>query len=84
MFVERKVHYSALFINLVSWHAGAVSFPPSDVILAQLAPPPLNYIVFVPGIFFRLVCIIAHKVTSDCHYKVQLFSSLMPYLCTSN
>ncbi len=37
MFVERKVHYSALFINLVGWHAGAVSFPQSDVILAQLA-----------------------------------------------
>jgi len=37
MFVERKVHYSALFINLVGWDAGAVSFPQSDVILAQLA-----------------------------------------------
>ncbi len=37
MFVKRKVRYSALFTNLVGWHAGAVSFPPSDVILAQLA-----------------------------------------------
>jgi hypothetical protein len=37
MFVERKVHYSALFTNLVRLHAGAVSFPLSDVILAQLA-----------------------------------------------
>jgi hypothetical protein len=36
MFVERKV---ALFTNLVGWHAGAVSFLPSDVILAQLACP---------------------------------------------
>ncbi len=27
MFVERKVHYSALFTYLVGWHAGAVSFP---------------------------------------------------------
>jgi hypothetical protein len=39
MFVERKVFYSALFTNLVWWHAGPVSFPPSDVILAQLACP---------------------------------------------
>jgi hypothetical protein len=39
MFVERKVHYSVLFTNLVRWHAGAVSFPLSDVILAQLARP---------------------------------------------
>jgi len=39
MFVERKVHYSALFTNLVGWHAGAVSFPLSDVILVQLAFP---------------------------------------------
>jgi hypothetical protein len=37
MFVERKVYYSSLFTNLVGWHAGAVSFPLSDVILAQLA-----------------------------------------------
>jgi chromatin remodeling complex protein RSC6 len=28
MFVERKVRYSALFTNLVGWHAGAVSLPP--------------------------------------------------------
>ena len=27
MFVERKFCYSALFTNLVGWHAGAVSFP---------------------------------------------------------
>ncbi len=39
MFVERKVCYSALFTNLVAWHAGTVSFPLSDVILAQLACP---------------------------------------------
>jgi hypothetical protein len=39
MFVERKVCYSALFTNLVRCHAGAVSFPLSDVILAQLACP---------------------------------------------
>ncbi len=37
MFVKRKVCYSALFTNLVGWHAGAVSFPLSDIILAQLA-----------------------------------------------
>jgi hypothetical protein len=45
MFVERKVRYSALFTNLVGWHAGAVSFPLSDVILAQLAYP-LSDIMF--------------------------------------
>ncbi len=39
MFVDRKVHYSTLFTNLVGWHAGAVSLPPIDVILAQLACP---------------------------------------------
>ncbi len=45
MFVERKVRYSALFTNLVGWHAGAVSFPPSDIILAQL-PYPLSDVMF--------------------------------------
>jgi hypothetical protein len=45
MFVERKVRYSALFTNLVGWHASAVSFPLSDVILAQLACP-LSDIMF--------------------------------------
>ncbi len=39
MFEERKVRYSALFTNLVRWHAGVVSFPLTDVILAQLACP---------------------------------------------
>jgi len=39
MFVERKVHYSALFTNLVRWHAGVVSFPLNDIILAKLACP---------------------------------------------
>jgi hypothetical protein len=37
MFLKRKVRYSALFTNFVRWHAGTVSFPLSDVILAQLA-----------------------------------------------
>jgi hypothetical protein len=39
IFVERKVLYSALFINLVRWHTGDASLPLSDVILAQLAYP---------------------------------------------
>jgi hypothetical protein len=39
MLVERKIHYSALLTNLVGWHASAVSFPLSDVILAQLTYP---------------------------------------------
>jgi hypothetical protein len=37
MFVERKVGYSGLLTNLVRWHASAVSFPLSGVILSQLA-----------------------------------------------
>jgi len=45
MFVERKVRYSALFTNLVGWHASAVSFPLSDIILAQLACP-LSAVIF--------------------------------------
>jgi hypothetical protein len=45
MFVERKVRYLALFTILVGWHAGAVSFTLSDVILAQLACP-LSDIMF--------------------------------------
>jgi hypothetical protein len=45
MFVEEKVRYSAMFTYLVSWHASAVSFPPIDVILAQLACP-LSDIMF--------------------------------------
>jgi len=36
MLVERKVRYPPLFTNLVRWHAGAVSLPLSDVLLAQL------------------------------------------------
>jgi len=39
MFVERKVHYSALLTNLVGWHKSAVSLPLSDITLAQLACP---------------------------------------------
>ncbi len=42
MFVERKVRYSALFTNLVRWHASDVSFPLSDIILAQLACPMID------------------------------------------
>jgi hypothetical protein len=42
MFVERKVRYSALFTNLVGWHAGDVSFPLSDIILAQLSRPMID------------------------------------------
>ncbi len=45
MFVERKVCYLALLKNLGGWHAGAVSFPPSDIILAQPACPLSDAIV---------------------------------------
>jgi hypothetical protein len=34
MFLERKLRYSALSTYLVGWHASAISFPPSDIILA--------------------------------------------------
>ncbi len=39
MFVERKACYSALFTNLVGWHASAFSYPLSDVIFVQIACP---------------------------------------------
>jgi len=45
MFVERKVRSSGLFSNFVGWHASTVSFPLSDVILAQLGYP-LNEVMF--------------------------------------
>jgi hypothetical protein len=45
MFIERLVGYSALFTYLVGWHASAVSWPSSDIILAQLACP-LNDVMF--------------------------------------
>jgi hypothetical protein len=45
MFVERKVCYSTLFTNLVEWHAGTVSFPLSDVILAQVACPMSDVVI---------------------------------------
>jgi hypothetical protein len=47
MIVERKVHYSALFTNLVGWHTSAVSFPLSDVILAQLAYPLSDVMLYL-------------------------------------
>ncbi len=45
MFVESKVCYSALFTNLVGWHASTVSFPLSDIILAS-QPAPLSDVMF--------------------------------------
>ena len=64
MFVEIKVRYSALFTNLVRWHAGAVSFPLSDVIMAQLACP-------LSDVMFRLhsgiinLCLCKHCLMHD-------------------
>jgi hypothetical protein len=46
MFIERYVSYSTLFTFLVMWHTCAVSFPLSDIILAQL-PYPLMISFFV-------------------------------------
>ncbi len=45
IFLEKKVFYSALFTNLVGWHAGTVSFPLSYIILVQL-DCPLSDIMF--------------------------------------
>jgi len=45
MFVEIFFNYSVLFTYLGGWYASAVSFPISDVILAQLACP-LSDIMF--------------------------------------
>ena len=56
MFVERKVCYSVLFTNLVRWHAGTISFPPSYVILAQLAFP-LSQVLFT----FRITNLSLYK-----------------------
>jgi hypothetical protein len=47
MFVKRKVRCSALFTNLVGQHAGAVSFHLSDVILAQLAFPLSDIMIYL-------------------------------------
>ncbi len=38
-FLESRVSYSALFTFLVGWHTSVVSFPPGNVIFAQLACP---------------------------------------------
>jgi hypothetical protein len=51
VFVERKVCYSALSTFLVGWYAGAVSLPPGDVILAQLAcHPECHHFLFTSGL----------------------------------
>jgi hypothetical protein len=55
MFVERNIRYSALFTYLVGWHAGAVSFPPNDVILAQLAAPLSDIMIYLHSGITNLV-----------------------------
>jgi hypothetical protein len=49
MIVERLVCSSALFAYLVMWYAGAVSLPPSDAFLAQLACPS-SHVLFTSEI----------------------------------
>jgi hypothetical protein len=61
MFVERKVRYSVLFTYLVGRHAGAVSFPPSDIILAQLICP-------LSDVMFCLYSGITNKYWNKCCY----------------
>ncbi len=64
MFVERKVCYSALFTNLdlIGWHAGAVSLAPSVVIFAQLAFP-LNDVMFCLHSVITNLSLYKHWVT---------------------
>jgi len=64
MFVERKVRYSAFFTNLVEWHAGAVSFPLSDVILAHLACP-LSDVMFCLHLEITNLSLYKHWVYSS-------------------
>jgi hypothetical protein len=72
MFVERKVLYSALFTNLVGWHASAVSFPQSDVILAQLACS-LSDIMFYLHSGITNLSLYIHCL--NCTYKLVTFIS---------
>jgi hypothetical protein len=56
MFVERVVSYSALFTFLVGGHANAVSLPPGDINLAQLAGPMNDFNLYLhqePGMIER-------------------------------
>ena len=51
MFVETWFSSWALFTFLVGWHASAVSLPPGDVTLAQLACP----LVSISPIFYEQI-----------------------------
>ncbi len=64
MFEEKQVGYSALFILLVGWHTHAVSLPPGDIILAQLAWP-LNDVIFC---LHREQLTYLYKHSAECHY----------------
>jgi hypothetical protein len=68
MFVERKVRYSALFKNLVRWHASAVSLPLSDAILAQLACP-VSDIMFCLHSGITNLSLYKHWIDSSSQYK---------------
>jgi hypothetical protein len=46
---REKICYSALITNLVGWHAGPVSFPLSDIILAQLVCPLSDVMFCLPS-----------------------------------
>jgi hypothetical protein len=61
MFVERKDCYSALFTNLVRWHASAVS----DVFLEQLACP-LSDVIFC--IYSGITNLSLNKHCANCRY----------------
>jgi hypothetical protein len=54
MFVDRKVRYSTLFTNLVRWHAGAVTLPPIDIILAHLAIPLSDVMFYLHSVITSL------------------------------
>jgi hypothetical protein len=72
--VERKVLYSALFTNLVRWHAGAINFPPSDIILAQLACPLSDIMFCLHSEFSSVSFIILYWCTGNSLQQLSLHS----------
>ncbi len=83
MFVEIKVCYSALFTNLVGWHASAVSFPLSGIILAQLACPLSDMFCFHSGITDHLSTNIAMEWHGLENLNNCLNTNIYSYLETS-
>ncbi len=70
MFVEIKVHYSALFTNLVGESTSVVSFPLSDVILAKLACP-LSDVMFCLHSGITNLSLYKHWVRTGAYLRVE-------------